>query len=78
MLGIVYGLQRFHHYVFGQHVTIHSDQKPLEELSTRNVANAPPGIARMLLHAQVYSFACIGPGKDVSIADALPYLPNEK
>ena len=68
----VYGLERFHHYVFGRHVNVHSDHKPLEAISNKNLANAPPRLARMLLLSQRYNFTIIyRPGKDVPIADAL-------
>ena len=29
LLGIVYSLERFHEYVYGRHVTIETDHKPL-------------------------------------------------
>ena len=79
MLGMVYGLECFHHYVFGRHVIIHSDHKLLEAISNKNLANAPPRLARMLLRTQRYNCTIIyKPGKDVPIADALSrILPLE-
>ncbi len=72
MLGIIFGLERFHHYVYGRHVIVHSDHKPLEAISMKNLANAPPRLARMLLRAQRYDFTVVyRPGQQVTVADAL-------
>ena len=72
MLAIIFGLERFHHYVYGRPVIVHSDHKPLEAISLKNLANAPPRLARMLLRGQRYDFRVVyRPGKQVSLADAL-------
>ena len=72
MLGIVFGLERFHHYVYGRPVIVHTDHKPLEAIAKKNLANAPPRLTRMLLRAQRYDFNVIyRPGKEVPVADAL-------
>ena len=72
MLAIVFGLQRFHHYVYGREVTVHTDHKPLESISVKRLANAPPPLARMLLKVQGYNFnVTYKPGRDVPVADAL-------
>ena len=72
MLGIVFGLERFHHYVFGRLVTIETDHKPLESISQKNLHSAPPRLARMLLRLQQYQVTVkYVPGKDIPLADAL-------
>ena len=77
MLTIVFGLERFHHYAFGRHVTIESDHKPIESSITRKpLINAPPRLMRMLLRIQKYDFTVkYVPGKDIPIADGLSRLP---
>jgi transposase InsO family protein len=72
MLGIVFGLERFHHYVYGRHVLVETDHKPLEAIAKKNLAMAPPRLSRMLLRIQHYD-ATIQyiPGKDIPLADAL-------
>ena len=37
MLGIVFGLERFHQYVYGRHVDVHTDHKPLEAISGKHL-----------------------------------------
>ena len=56
MLGIVFGLERFHHYVFGPQVVVKSDHKPLESITKKNIAKVPPRLQRMLLRIQPYDF----------------------
>lgn len=72
MLAVIFGLERFHHYVYGRPVIVHSDHKPLEAISLKNLSNAPPRLARMLLRAQCYDFRITyRPGKQITVADAL-------
>ena len=72
MLGIVFGLERFHHYVFGRHVMVETDHKPLESIAQKNLNAAPPRLARMLLRIQRYNVDIkYVPGKSIPLADAL-------
>ena len=72
MLAIVYGLERFHHYVYGRPVTVLSDHKPLESIVNKHLYNAPPRLARMLLRVQPYNCSVkYVPGHDVPLADTL-------
>ena len=76
MLAIVFGLERFHHYAYGRHVTIESDHKPLESITKKSVSNAPPRLMRLLLRIQPYDCEVkYIPGKDIPVADALSRLP---
>ena len=54
MLGIMFGLERFHQCVYGRHVEVHTDHKPLESIYTKHLFAAPPRLARMLLRIQQY------------------------
>jgi len=72
MLGVIFGLERFHHYVFGRHVLVETDHKPLESISHKNLRVAPPRLARMLLRVQRYNATVkYVPGKQIPLADAL-------
>ena len=76
MLGIVFGLERFHHYAYGRHVTIETDHKHLESITRKHLTSAPPRLMRMLLRIQKYDFTVkYVPGKDTPIADGLSRLP---
>ena len=55
MLGIVFGLERFHHYVFGRSVLVETDHKPLESIVQKNLHVAPP--VHHVLHVCCFVFS---------------------
>ena len=62
----------FHQYVYGRHVDVHTDHKPLEAISGKHLINAPPRLARMLLRIRQYDATIkYVPGRDIPLADAL-------
>ena len=72
MLGIVWGLEKFHHYVFGRSVKVQTDHKPLVSITRKNLVNATPRLARMLIRTQPYDIKVeYIPGKQIQLADAL-------
>ena len=72
MLAVGFGLEKFHHYIWGQGVTIQTDHKPLESIALKNLANASPKLARMQLKIQGYDFTVkYNPGKSISTADCM-------
>ena len=72
MLGIVFGLKRFRHHVFGRNVLVETDHKPLESIVQKNLHVAPPRLARMSLRVQRYHITVkYVPGKQIPLADAL-------
>ena len=69
MLGIVFGLERFHQYVYGRHVEVHTDHKPLDSIYTKQLFVATPRLARMLRRIQLYDVSIkYVPGSDVKLA----------
>ena len=72
LLGVLHGLEHFHYNVYGQHVTVHTDHKPLQAITSKNLANAPPRLARILLRTQKCNFTVeYHPAAEVPIANAL-------
>ena len=72
LYAILFGCKRFHQYVYGQRVTVESDHKPLESISTKALAAAPPRLQRMLLQLQKYDLKITHvPGKHIPVADTL-------
>ncbi len=66
------GLVRFKQYIFGQQVTVDTDQKPLVGLLDKPVAECSLRIQRMRLQLKSFDFLLIyKPGKKLFIADAL-------
>lgn len=83
MLAITFGCQKFHQYIYGRHVTVISDHKPLEAITKKPLSTAPPRIQRLLLAVQKYDIKVVhkpGTSKEMIIADTLSraYLPTEQ
>ena len=54
LLVVVFGMEKFHQFTYGRHVTVESDQKPLETVYKKHLINAPKRLQRMLLRLQAY------------------------
>ena len=72
MLAVVFGVERFHTYVYGANFSVESDHKPLENIQLKHISKAPPRLQRMLLRLQPYDMLIkYRPGKELLLADAL-------
>ena len=79
LLTCVFSAEHFRTYVFGRHFMIASDHKSLEQISMKNLADAPEHLQRMLLWLQGYDFTIkYRPGQEMVIADTLSrYSPED-
>lgn len=72
LLAIVFATQRFHYFVFGVDIIVHSDHKPLESIQKKDLHKVSPRLQRMLLKLLKYRVNVVyKPGKQMHIADAL-------
>ena len=72
MLAAVFGVERFHTYIYGWSFTIESDHKPLESIPRKNLADTPAQLQCMMLCLQGYNFTIYYcPGKEMVIPDTL-------
>ena len=81
LLSIVFGMEKFETYVYGRHVIVERDHKPLETICQKSLATAPKRLQKMLLALQKYDFNVIHiPGIQMHSADALSraYLPYQE
>ena len=53
-LAILFGCTKFHQYVFGRHVLIESDHKPLKSIFKKPLHQAPPRLQRLMLSLMKY------------------------
>ena len=71
-LGVIWGLERFHYFIYGKSCTIHTDHKPLEMIFKKKLSNCPARLQRFVLRALKYNVTVkYVKGAEVSIADAL-------
>ena len=71
MLAVVFGRERFHTYIYGQSFMIESDQKLLESISRKNLADMPAWLQCMIC-LQGYDLTIhYCPGKEMVIPDTL-------
>ena len=78
-LSVVFGLEKFHTYIYGRHITVFNDHKPLEMITKKAIHAAPPRLQRMLLQLQKYDYTLIcKPGKEMILADTLSRFPLNK
>ena len=76
---VVFGLEKFHTYIYGRHITVFNDHKSLEMITKKPIHAAPPRLQRMLLQLQKYDYMLIyKPGKEMTLADRLSRFPLNK
>jgi len=80
-LGISYGCTKFHQFVFGRHVKVETDHKPLQSIFNKQLHRAPPRLQSILLSLQKYDLEVMyKPGSEMYISDCLSraYLNETK
>ena len=75
LLGVVFGLERLHHYTFGSQITVETDHQPLISIWKKTIANSSPRLQRLLLRLAQYDVHIEHlRGKENIIADALSHV----
>ena len=75
MLGVVYGIKKFHHYLYGRSFTVECDHKPLHHIHNKNLSLAPPRLRGMMRTVADYDFVLKHrPGKEMVLPDAFSRL----
>ena len=76
-LSVVFGLEKFHTYIYGRHIIVQNDHKPLEMIQRKPIQAALPRLQCMLLKHQKYDYTIqYIPGKDMVLADRLSRFPS--
>ena len=42
ILAVLFGVMKFHHYLYGRQFSVNSDHKPLNHIHKKNLSHAPP------------------------------------
>ena len=79
LLGIVFGLERLHHYTFGKPITVETDHQPLTSIWQKTIATSSPTLQRLLLRLAQYDVHIeYLRGKENVIADTLSRVTSLK
>ncbi|KAK2703432.1 hypothetical protein QYM36_018105 [Artemia franciscana] len=57
LYAIVFGCKHFHHYLYGRHIEVTTDHRPLETVVANPIHKAPPRVQRLMLQLQPYDLS---------------------
>ena len=77
MLTIIFGHHKFHDCIYGlPHISVETDNKPLESILRKPIHAAPARLQRMIMSVQRYTIqVSYKPGKELLVADTLSRSP---
>ena len=78
-LAVAWVMEKFHHFLYGTHFILETDQKPLEAILSKSLNQATLQLQRILIQTFPYHFTvCHIPGPMNQFADCLSRLGNQK
>ena len=78
-LAVAWAVEKFHHFLYGCHFILETDQKPLEAILSRSLNQATPQLQRILIRNLPYNFTVrYIPGPKNLLADCLSRLGNQE
>ena len=72
-LGTIWGMEKFHYFLYGKEFTLETDQKPFVSIYKKHMVDISPRVQRLIVRSFPYQpFSVIYKrGKDIPVADAL-------
>ena len=72
-LGTIWGMEKFHHFLYGKEFTLETDQKPLVSIYKKHMVDINPRVQRLIVRSFPYLpfHVVYKKGKDIPVADAL-------
>ena len=72
-LGTIWGMEKFHYFLYGKEFTLETDQRPLVSIYKKHKVDISPRVQRLIVRSFPYQpFNVIyKKGKDIPVADAL-------
>ena len=78
-LAVVWAMEKFHHFLYGNEFTLETDQKPLEAILSKSLNQVTPQLQRILIRTFPYNFKIqYIPGATNHVADDLSRLGVQK
>ena len=72
MLPTIWGIEKFHYFLYGNKSMLETDQKPLVSISQKHLIDVSPRVQRLIVCALPYNFhIAYIPGKQILMANAL-------
>ena len=56
-LAVAWAMEKFHHFLYGNHFLLETDEKPLETILSRSLNQATPRLQRILIRTFPYNFS---------------------
>ena len=77
-LPVAWAMEKFHHFLYGNHFILETDQKPLEAILLKSLNQATPHLQRILISMLPYHCTmCHIPGPNNQLADCLSRLGTQ-
>ena len=75
-LGTIWGMEKFHYFLYGKEFTLETDQKPLVSIYKKHMVDISPRVQRLIVRSFPYlPFKVVyKKGTDIPVADALSRL----
>ena len=72
-LGTIWGMEKFHYFLYGNKFTLETDQKPLVSIYKKHMVDISPRVQRLIVRLFPYLplHVVYKKGKDIPVADAL-------
>ena len=72
-LGIIWGMEKFHYFLYGKEFTLETDQKPLVSIYHKHMVDINPRVQGLIIRSFPYLpfHVVYKKGKDISVTDAL-------
>ena len=72
----MWGMEKFHYFLYGKEFTLETDQKPVVSIYKRHMVDISPRVQRLIVRSFPYLpfLVVYKKGKDIPVADALSYV----
>ena len=78
-LAVAWAVEKFHHFLYGCHFILETDEKPLEAILSRSLNQATPHLQCILIRTLPYNFTVrYIPGPNNLLADCLSRLGHQE
>ena len=78
-MAAVWGMEKFHYFLYGRHFVLQTDQKPLVSIFKKHMTDVTPRMQRLCIRTWNYDFTPeYLKGKDNVISDALSRVNPQK